>query len=46
MSLKRKGGVEETASVIYELQKERVTLKKKNRGRNSIVQEVGSMILL
>lgn len=46
MSLKRKDGVEETASVIYELQKERVTLKKKNRDRNSIVQEVGSMILL
>lgn len=29
MSLKRKGGVEERASVICELQKERVALKKK-----------------
>lgn len=32
MSLKRKGGVEERASVICELQKERVALKKKKKG--------------
>ena len=31
MSLKRKGGVEERASVICELQKERVALKQKKK---------------
>lgn len=49
MSLKRKGGVEERACVICELQKERATFSLVmivcRSSSNSIVQEVGSLIL-
>lgn len=36
MSLKRKGGVEERASVICELQKERVALKQKKKKKKGL----------